>query len=133
MISIYEDYIEMPESLSVEVMSQLHAEILNEIGSDSDAAELYEELIKAATKYMYFRSNWHLWDRQEKLSKDASRTSSHDSVIVKFNQLSRYLKMQGKQADWRDKLGYEEENPNFRKRIGDFACYIVFVNSLVAR
>lgn len=67
------------------------------------------------------------------MEKDSARTSCHDSVIVKFNMLERFLKMQGKDARWRKVLGYEEDDPNFRKRIGDFACYLVFVNSLLAR
>ena len=54
-------------------------------------------------------------------------------VILSFNQLARYLKMQGKAAGWRDVLGEEAENPNYRKRLGDFACYLVFVQSLNAR
>lgn len=41
--------------------------------------------------------------------------------------------MQGKPAGWRDVLGDEQENPGCRKRIGDFACYLVFVNALLAR
>lgn len=36
-------------------------------------------------------------------------------------------------AGWRDVLGDEQENPSCRKRIGDFACYLVFVNALLAR
>lgn len=43
------------------------------------------------------------------------------------------LKMQGKSAAWRDTLGYEDQDKYFRKRIGDFACYLVFVNSVLAR
>ena len=70
---------------------------------------------------------------EEKMDKDSSRTSCHNSLIVKFNQLARYLKSQGRAAVWRDTLGYEEDNKYFRKRIGDFACYLVFVNSLLAR
>jgi len=47
--------------------------------------------------------------------------------------LARYVKMQGKAAQWRDCLGDEKENPYNRKRIGDFACYLVFINSINAR
>ena len=50
-----------------------------------------------------------------------------------INMLARYLRMQGKSASWRDTLGEESENPYYRKRIGDFACYLVFIGSLNAR
>ena len=133
MVSTYEDYLSLPMSLSMEEMVSLHSDMVNEIGNDSDSLELYEELIVTATRYMDFRSNWLLWSKQEKMDKDSSRTFCHDSVIVKFNQLARYLKMQGKSAAWRNTLGYEEEDRYFRKRIGDFACYLVFVNSILAR
>lgn len=46
--------------------------------------------------------------------------------------LARYLKQQGKTAAWRDELGYEEDDPYNRKAIGDFACYLAFVNGINA-
>ena len=101
--------------------------------NDEEAQELYRELISVSTRYMSFRSNWLLWSREEKMEKDSARTSCHDSVIVKFNMLERFLKVKGKEARWREVLGYEENDFNLRKRIGDFACYMVFVNSLLAR
>lgn len=133
MISTYDDYLPMPMSLSLEEMASLHRELVNEIGNDSDSLELFEELITTATRYMVFRSNWLLWSKEEKMDKDSGRTSCHNSLIVKFNHLARYLKTQGKAAAWRDTLGYEEHDKYFRKRIGDFACYLVFVNSVLAR
>lgn len=36
-------------------------------------------------------------------------------------------------ASWRDELGYTEEDPGNRKRIGDFGCYLVFVNCVNRR
>ncbi|MCI8516990.1 MAG: hypothetical protein HFG75_09020 [Hungatella sp.] len=133
MIAAYDDYLSMPMSLSAEEMATLHKDLADEIGDDRDSLELYEELIITATRYMIFRSNWLLWSNEEKRKRDPDRTSCHDSLIVKFNQLARYLQIQGKPAAWRDQLGYEEENRYFRKRIGDFGCYLVFVNSVLAR
>ena len=133
MVSVYEEYLSMPQCLTMEEMHSLHKEMVEEIGNDEEAQELYRELISVSTRYMSFRSNWLLWSREEKMEKDSARTSCHDSVIVKFNMLERFLKMKGKDARWREVLGHEEDDPSFRKRIGDFACYLVFVNSLLAR
>ena len=36
-------------------------------------------------------------------------------------------------ASWRDALGDEKETKHGRKTIGDFACYLVFMNSICAR
>lgn len=129
----YEEYLQEPKSLDFKTMAGIHKDMLKEIGTDPDAEELYEELSKAAAKYIHFRSNWLLWSREERAAQDESRTASHNSLIVKFNMLARYLKMQGKEASWRDILGYEENGRDYRKRIGDFGCFIAFMNGINAR
>ena len=96
----YEEYLQEPKSLDWKTMISIHEDMLKEIGTDPDAEELYEELSKAAAKYIHFRSNWFLWSREERAAQDESRTASHNSLIVKFNMLARYLKMQGKEASW---------------------------------
>lgn len=133
MLSNYAEYLEMERSLPFEKMCQIHQEILTEVGNDEDSLELYQDLLQVAERYSRFRSNWALWDKEEKMKQDESRTFCHNSLIVKFNQLSRWLRMQGKPAKWRDELGYEEYDKINRKRIGDFACYIIFINSICAR
>lgn len=133
MFYTYEDYLPMEKSLPLEEMKRLHHEMMEEIGTDEDALELYRALVKQANRYASFRSSWGLWTREEKMEKDSDRSSCHNSLIVKFNQLSRSLKLQGKKASWRDELGYEEDSSYNRKRVGDFACYIVLVNCLNAR
>ena len=133
MITTYEDYLSEPKSLTFEEMQCLHREMVHEIGKDAGGMELYDELVKTATRYSKIRSEWLLMDMAEKMNIDSSRTLCHNSVITKFNMLARYLKSMGKEAKWRDVLGYEEADRMNRKRIGDFACYIVFVNSINAR
>lgn len=133
MMTTYEEYIQTNRSLSLEEMIALHRDITAETAKDPDALAFYDELISTATCYQSFRANWLLWNHAEKLAQDPGRTACHNSLIVKFNQLARYLKMQGKPAAWRDALGYEEDNPYNRKRLGDFACYLVFINSINAR
>lgn len=70
---------------------------------------------------------------EEKMDKDSSRTFCHNSLIVKFNQLARYLRMNGMNAGWRDLLGYEEDDKINRKRIGDMGCFIAFMHGINAR
>ena len=98
-----------------------------------EALELYDELIKIATRYAAIRANWPLLSRDEKNEQDSGRTSCHNSVIIHFNMLARYLKKNGKAAVWRDELGYEEDDSYNPKAIGDFACYLAFVNRINAR
>lgn len=129
----FESYRNEPYALDFDKMRSLHGELLTEIGDDPDAAELYDDLTDAAAKYAAIRAVWLGMSAEERAEADPMRTSHHDSLIVHFNMLARYLRMQGKSASWRDELGNEEENRYFRKTIGDFGCYIVFVNSICAR
>ena len=78
MLTGYEDYLSMPMSLTLEEMALLHRQMREDICSDYESLELYEELMAAAARYMYFRSNWLLWSRD----KDALRTSAHDSYQI---------------------------------------------------
>ncbi len=133
MILTYEDYLPMPGSLNFEEMLSLHREIKEEAGNDGDALGLYKDLLTAAAVYSQPRSRWLLWSRDKKLEEDVSRASAHNRVIDSFNILARYLKNQGKSASWRDVLGDEKKDPGCRKRIGDFACFLVFIESLNAR
>lgn len=133
MITTYEEYIKLPKAQPFEQMQAIHKQIVLEVGNDPDALGLYDDFIKVATRYAVIRANWLLLSREEKLNQDSGRTSCHDSVITHLNMLARYLKQQGKTAAWRDELGYEEDGSYNRKAIGDFACYLVFVNSINAR
>lgn len=132
-VCTYEEYLKQPKAIIFGKMQIFHAEMLAEIGADVDALELYDELIKIATRYAAIRANWLLLSREEKSEQDSGRTSCHNSVIIHFNMLARYLKKNGKAAVWRDELGYEADDPYNRKAIGDFACYLAFVNGINAR
>lgn len=131
--STFEDYLKKPYAMEFQKMQNLHKDLLNEIGNDPEAKELYKELMDAARKYASIRAGWFQMSKEEKMEIDPLRTSHHNSLIIHFNVLSRYLRMVGKQAMWREQLGNEEENPYVRKTIGDFGCYLVFVDSICAR
>ena len=133
MMTTYEEYLDMEKTLTFEDMQDIHRQMIADIGTDADAVEIYMELMDASTKYADMRAKWLMLDREKKIETDPRRTSCHDSVIVKFNMLARYVRMQGRDAQWRDRLGDEKDDPYNRKRIGDFACYLVFINSLNAR
>ena len=127
MLSAYEDYLSQPGSLTFEEMLSLYRQMAAETGCDETAADLYKDLLAAAVKYSESRSHWPLWGREKKLEEDSVRTSRHNQVIDCFNILARHLGKQGSPAAWRDVLGSD------RKRIGDFACFLIFIESLNAR
>lgn len=132
-MTTYEEYQKQPRALTFEKMQELHQELLAEIANDSEAEEIYEEMMEKAEYYAIIRAKWMRMSREEKMEKDSLRTSAHDSVITHFNMLARYLRMQGKKAAWRDFLGDEKADPYVRKTIGDFACYLIFIDSVNAR
>lgn len=133
MIKTYNDYIEETLCITLEESQKIHSEIISEIGNDEEAMEIYNELIEKATEYSVLRSNWTTKEREWKIDNDSRRTSKHNSLITHFNMLARYLKSIGKSALWRDQLGYEEDDRYYRKRIGDFGCYLVFVHAINGR
>ena len=67
MISTYEEYTKLPKTLPLEQMQVIHKQIVSEVGNDSDALELYDDLIKVATRYAAIRANWLLMSREEKM------------------------------------------------------------------
>ena len=124
MIPTFENYLEEKNSLTFNDMQRIHAAMVADIGTDKDALDLYSELLDMATKYASIRMSWMSLSKQAKMDEDEKRTICHDSLIIKVRKLSRSI---GKEHEWNKILGED------RKRIGDFACYLAFLNSLHAR
>ena len=129
----YEEYLQMPERLEFQEMQKIHRDMLSEIGTDENAVDLYKRLLDKAIDYTGIRAGWSMLEREEKMERDAARTSLHNLVISHFDKLAQYLRILGKPAAWRDALGYVEEDPYNRKRIGDMANYLVFAEAVTHR
>ena len=84
MIESYKEYLTLPKAMTLEKMQELHEAMISEIGSDSDAVELYEELLATAGRYAAIRAGWSHLSREEKMDQDSRRTSCHNSVITHF-------------------------------------------------
>ncbi|MCC8128135.1 MAG: hypothetical protein LIO92_12215 [Clostridiales bacterium] len=129
----YEDYLKNDKILSFEEAMEIQKKMAEEIGMDEDAMDLYSELIETSIQYIQIRAKWSILSKTERGDLDQTRALTHNSLIVKFNQLARYLKKQGKEAAWRDQLGYKEDDKMNRKRIGDMGCFLAFVHGVNAR
>ena len=70
MVCTYDEYLKQPKAIIFEKMQTIHAEMLVEIGTDMEALELYDELMKVATRYAAIRVNWPLLSREEKNEQD---------------------------------------------------------------
>ncbi len=132
-MNTYSEYLTCKLSLTFDEMLQIHHEMITEIDAEETALELYNDLLLQATKYADYRANWLFWSNETKLEQDSRRSRCHDTLMDCFNILERYLKKIGKAATWRAALGSIEDDPFNRKRIGDFACFLVFINALSSR
>ena len=129
----FDTYSHMTDVLSMEDFLSIHMHMIRSIGNDADALELFDELMENAIAYTDIRARWTMMSAEEKRAIDETRTIKHDALIVKFNKLARYLDMTGRDISWRDALGYTEEDPGKRRRIGDFACFLTFIAGINAR
>ena len=133
MIYTYEDYLKMHKTIDIATCLKVHSMMASEIGNDEDAIELYDELVEKCAEYTLMRAYWTTKEREWKLDNDPGRSAKHDSIIIKFNQLARYLRMQGKEAKWRDMLGDENYDRYNRKTIGDMACFLTYLQAINGR
>ena len=92
-----------------------------------DKMDCYNGILKAAFEYTSIRCKWELMDREEKINEDNYRTACHDTFISSLNSLSGRAAAEGVDLSWREELGDD------RKRIGDFACYIAYINGIANR
>lgn len=104
MINTYDSYVKESGAITIEQMRKMHENMMLEIGEDEDALELYDDLCNAIFPYADLRAKWHTFSIEEKMDKDSFRTACHDNVILHFNMIARYLKMQGKEVQWREQL-----------------------------
>lgn len=93
--------------------------------TDEDIVSLYNSLIEKSIRYAHTRAEWTTLTRQERISRDESRSILHDSFISSVNIIARTQGESG--SAWRKLLTDD------RKRIGDFACYIALFKALDAR
>lgn len=122
-INTFGGYLKEPHTLTFDQMQQLHEEMVQEIGNDFDARELYDDLVDVATKYAAIRAKWQSVSREDKMNQDSMRTSHHNSVIIHFNMLARYLRMQGKKQNG----GIDSD---MKKRIGIFGRQLVISDAI---
>ena len=78
-------------------------------------------------------AKWQMMTTEEKGAIDSRRSEIHNAVIREFDILARNLGKLGHDTSWRDELGDLNRNPDYRKRIGDMACYLVLFEGLNAR
>ena len=64
---------------------------------------------------------------EEKMAADDGRTQAHNVVITSLNTLARIVENEGGDASWMSQLG------DYRKRVGDFACFVSYITGICNR
>lgn len=124
----YENYLNTKNAISFDIANQVYAAILSaNPDNDNGLSILLEKMINQATDYAGIRSNWLLLSIQEAARMNLTRSLYHDLFIEAVNNVSDYMYKKGYGNQWRALLGKD------RKRIGDFACYLSYIQSLNAR
>ena len=129
----YSTYLERVFALPFEDAARIFATIKKQIENDEDMTDLYHDLLSRSIEYATVRADWQMMEPDEKGAIDKRRSEIHNAVIREFDILARNLGKLGHDTSWRDKLGDLNRNPDYRKRIGDMACYLVLFEGLNAR
>ena len=125
------NYLEKRDSLSFKEALEIY-QLIDKVleCKDEYLHELWGNVIRSALAYSKVRTEWNYLSREEKQNKDSVRTGLHNAFMTDlkaFYRLSQELELTG---DWFEKLGSSEE---FRKRWGDFAGYVLCIESIRAR
>ena len=124
----YEDFLKKQKVLSFYEANHIYELILSvKEEKDFKLSKLLEELINHAVEYAEIRSRWLLISNREIMGMNATRSQYHDLFIASVNKVSGYMSESGYGKDWGGLLGED------RKRIGDFACYISYIQGVNAR
>ncbi len=95
--------------------------------SAEDKQDFYKEMLEKAFKYSQIRCQWELMSGEERALNDSYRTSAHNGFITSINVISRLAGQEGIDASWLGRLG------DNRKRIGDFVCFLSYINGICNR
>lgn len=127
----HEEYLSKKDSMSFDEAIEIYNDLSKGIDiNDEISIDLYSSLIESAVKYVEIRNRWLYLSKEEKEAIDSTRTSLHNAYMSTLAPLSRYMKKVGKDVSWHEKLISGNES---RKRLGDFAGYLLCINSIVAR
>jgi hypothetical protein len=122
-------YLDTPGSISVSSAEKIYNEIQSHGNDDADFNELWEDLTKAAIVYVGARNHWNnLPIGEERVAMGKKRSSYHDSFMAILQALGRHCR-NAYGDTWMDELGDSTD----RKRLGDFAAYLLWFGALKGR
>lgn len=125
----YDNYLKIPGALDFATAQRLLEEIHTPAAeADPNFQELWTDLAQTAVNYSSYRNRWNLETQEERVADGSGRTFAHNAYLSCLESLARYMKKTWG-ATWMDELGTRAD----RKRLGDFAGYIVLFGVLQGR
>ena len=126
-----QNYLKRPDALSMDQAYEIYSQLpFDQAKTDNDFHELWQDVIDAALAYVPIRVNWNEQTHEQRAAIDIKRTSNHNSFIATLSALNRFTMNHYDSANWLAELGDPATN---RKRIGDFAGYVVLFGVLQGR
>lgn len=130
-MNTYDGYLKANDCLTFEESSNIYNQIIKSSKiNDQEFKEFWEEMMNNAIIYANTRAKWSIQNSTERREVDERRTRQHNDFMASLKLIASYMREQKWNITWFDHLGTIE---NDRKRFGDFACYLVYINSLNAR
>ena len=130
-MNTYEAYLkhEAGNIITIEECMEIYSKLVESISlcKLEDKDEFWKEFIDRAARYTYIRNQWETMSTEEKMDADDGRTQAHNVVITSLNTLAKIVENEGGDASWRSQLGA------YRKRIGDFACFVSYITGICNR
>lgn len=130
-MNTYEEYLKNDKGniLKIEDALEIYTGMMESIEASAcdDKEELWSMYLEMALKYTTIRCNWETMTREDMIEADAGRTTTHNTLISRTDMLARNLGKDGTDVSWREKLGSQ------RTRIGDFACFVVYMTGISNR
>ncbi len=123
MLNSFADYRHRPDALALEDFVRIHGKLMEQV-TDEDRLEAYLDVLLAAQEYVVYRQRWNLMGVFERALIDDERTEKHDEVIRRMEILEALTP----DRRWAEELDLEN-----RKRVGDMACWLMFVAGINAR
>ena len=122
------DFHQVSGSLSAETCERAYEMLLEpEYSQDETYMHMLNAFVESCIRYASYRISWNLYSYAQKTEIDPERTRHHNQVIADAKSLYNYMENTGMNSFWFDRIS---EN---RKTIGDFACYVAYVQGVNAR
>lgn len=139
MIPTYSEAIRKKDLLTFDKCEDIYQDIIKSLNeNDSNEMECWNDFISYCINYTNVRSTWPLLTNQEKIDKDLSRTSIHNTLLTKLKIIKRLFENKNADIKWFDlfkiniNLGDEHGNL-YRKKVGDLSNHIIYIYALNSR